>query len=216
MMYKCKRCGYSTTRRHDMSKHFKRINACEVLCTRVSIQENKQETMNNLLEHDKPTNTIINTNCNNTYNIIINSFHNSNYSKLSTDEVMKCCLMDLKEQNVPKIENLLEKLHFNKNFPENHNIKIENRRTNKILTFNGSSFIEDQPDILETILKKLEEVIEESIDNTKGSMYMNKLRNHLGYMSKDEEYSSIVTDEIRKSLYNNRKIVNDTHKTVKK
>jgi hypothetical protein len=256
-MYECKRCGYSTSRRNDMYKHFNRLKICDSVYRDISIEECienmemekernvceyckktfikkksilkhfctekikrlEKELENKILElSNQPKNTINNnTNCNNTYNIInINSFHNSDYSRLPPEEVFKCCLMDTKEQNVPRIENLLEKLHFDKNFPENHNIKIENRRTNKILTFNGESFIEEQPDILDTILKKLEEVIEESIDNKTASIYMTKLRNHLGYMEKDEEYSNVVTDEILKSLYNNRKIVNDTHKTSKK
>jgi len=41
---------------------------------------------------------------------------------------------------------------------------------------------------------------------------MTKLRNHLDYMMKDSEYNYVVNDEMCRTMYNGKKMVNETHK----
>lgn len=77
-----------------------------------------------------PLPTINNHNHNNTIDTVnnnitinINTFGNENLDYISDKEVMKCI-----ERVFCSVPALLEKIHFDPNHPENHNIKITNRK----------------------------------------------------------------------------------------
>jgi DNA-binding protein YbaB len=79
-------------------------------------------------------------NNNNIYNIEIkvNSFEKTDYNVLK-DNIHTC----VKDGKVDEAK-LIKLLHFNKDHPENHNIKVVNKRENRIQVFNGENFEESE------------------------------------------------------------------------
>ena len=71
---------------------------------------------------------------NNNIHIHVNSFEKTDYTVIK-DKIHTC----IKNGKVDESK-LIKLLHFNKDAPQNHNIKIENKRENKIKVFNGNEF----------------------------------------------------------------------------
>jgi hypothetical protein len=69
-------------------------------------------------------------------NITLNSFDKTDYTVLK-DNIHEC----IKDGIVDEAK-LIKLLHFNKKHPENHNIKITNKRENKIKIYDGKEFKE--------------------------------------------------------------------------
>jgi hypothetical protein len=158
-------------------------------------------------------NSDINSHNNITNNITINAFKDMDYNLLK-DEILLCLENQDPKLQVPAFEKIIDAVHFNKDNPSNHNIYKPNVRDDRILTFNGDDFVVDKMAI-DIILKKLEEVIENSIDKENGKVYLKKLKNHLKLKQEDNDYHEATKDDIAVGLYNGRKIVTSTHKNLK-
>lgn len=150
-----------------------------------------------------------NNNTVNNITININAFKDTDYTHI-TNEIIKC--LETEKGNVPMFEEMVKKLHFNKDFPENHNIYKPNVREDRILTFNGDSFIVDKTAV-DTMLEKLENEIEKVVkdDHTKNHL-IGKLKTHLKLKKTDCEYIHETKKDISTELYNGRDIVKQTHK----
>lgn len=238
VMYTCPRCDYETSKKSSIRNHFKRKTICKPLNSDTSIEEcikllesdqlkfnlecshcNKKFNSRKRLEAHyemcvKPEKTgeqmiTVNNNYNTTtYNIInIKSFKNTNYLALK-DEIINCLEDQDPQLKVPVFERLVDKIHFNKDYPENHNIYKPNVRDDRILTFNGEDFIVDKFAI-DKILDNLEDILKQC-----GKDYLEKLKHHLQLKQKDRDYSEATKDDIAVSLYNGRNIVKNTHKSV--
>jgi hypothetical protein len=78
-----------------------------------------------------------NNNSNNTHiHIHINSYEKTDYNVLK-DKIHTC----IKDGKVDESK-LIKLLHFNKDAPQNHNLKIISKRDNRIQVFNGTDFEE--------------------------------------------------------------------------
>jgi molecular chaperone DnaK (HSP70) len=112
---------------------------------------------------------------------------------------------------------LVEKLHFDKNLPENHNVYISNLRDDYVLMYDGKiwrlkdrddalqQLYEDKSDILET---KFEELIEKLDDQT-----IRMFNRFLKIKDTDDEKIKIIKKELKKTLYENREIKIKTRKS---
>jgi molecular chaperone DnaK (HSP70) len=111
---------------------------------------------------------------------------------------------------------LVEKMHFNENLPENHNVYISNLRDEYVLMYDGKKWrlnnrddalqqlYEDKSDILET---KFEELIEQLDDST-----IKMFNRFLKIKDDDDEKIKVIKKELKKTLYDNREIVMKTRK----
>jgi hypothetical protein len=158
-----------------------------------------------------------NSNCNNTVNINvfnIQSHSSTDYDSLKND-IIKCLEDQDPQLKVPSFEKIIEKIHFDNDHPENHNIYKPNFREDKVLTYNGKSFIVDK-NATDTLLKKLENVIEDCVkdDETKREC-MKKLTYHLKLKQEDFEYLEATKKDINTTLYNGRDIVKQTQRKLK-
>jgi hypothetical protein len=126
----------------------------------------------------------------------VHSFEKTDYSVLK-DKIHTC----IKDGKVDEAK-LIKLLHFNKDAPQNHNVMIENKRDKTIKVFNGEEFEDSGYSGKEGIWKfsektigETEKAIGEEIDEQEPT--------------RDEKTYKI--NQIEKELYNNRKIVNETH-----
>jgi hypothetical protein len=100
-----------------------------------------------------------NTNCNNTnIHIHVNSFEKTDYTVLK-DKIHTC----IKNGKVDEAK-LIKLLHFNKDAPQNHNIKIENKRENRIKVYNGIKFEESEYNGKEGIFKFSQDTLKKTGD----------------------------------------------------
>jgi hypothetical protein len=169
--YKCYRCGYKSMQKIDIKKHLNKKKSCDPIFMDVSIEEalnllnekdkdalndfimkiledkNKEieelkkqlEEKNNNTETNNTINGdngVIDYSTNYNINIQVNSYDKTDYSVIK-DKIKTCIL---KDGSVDEVK-LVKLLHFNKEYPENQNVKLENTKTNKILTYDGENFV---------------------------------------------------------------------------
>ena len=176
-MYKCLRCGYSSLYKNDIKKHLQKKIQCKPILSNISREDcskilNSKDTfmidifMNEIktLKEKNMTNNGINiTNngnhnnntINNNIHITINAFENTDYTVIK-DEIHKC----IKNGKLDETK-FIKLLHFNKKHPQNHNVKIENKRENRVLTYNGEKF-EEYGDRQDGVLDFIEETLEKT------------------------------------------------------
>jgi hypothetical protein len=139
----CPRCMISFTHRNNKNRHIKE-NKCKARSIIHARTPNIQNITNN--------NNIINNTTNNTQNniqnkIIINNFGSERIDHISHDEIMK--ILQSGTNTVPLY---IKKKHFDKNFPENNNIKYSN--DNKCQVLEDNSWQEKDIGLLSTNLMK--------------------------------------------------------------
>jgi hypothetical protein len=136
--------------------------------------------------------------------IHINSYKDTNYDVLK-DNVASC----IKNGKVDEVE-LLKLLHFNEKFPENHNVKIDNKRANRIMAYNGDKFEEKHSgsegvfDFLEGSMKNIGK--QDFVDDEQFVAI-----NNASVENEEPKQKTKKIHEISKILYNGKEMVNGTH-----
>ena len=198
--FHCTCCNLSFSRKTNLQRHLKtesHINRQNNLCLeqKIKLLEERLESVekmllkNNSKDIEQSNNNIYNTTNNTTNNVIINNnITILPYGKENTNYLnSKVMTGIMKRLNVCIVE-LFNKIHFDANHPENHNIKMQNVRDNKCLVWQGNKWvwkplaetIEDRQQQLIGILEDSEEdrLIPETIRqnwlNRKDSFSTNK------------------------------------------
>ena len=149
----CPRCMVSFSSRQAKSNHLKR-NTCKarsIIYARTPNPQNIESTCvinNNNIETQINNNTTIDKQINTTTNIYINNYGNEridylNYEKLF--EILKT------GYDVPRL--LTKELHFNKDFPENNNIKYKND-SNALIKKDDEFILKDLNILAEELVKE--------------------------------------------------------------
>jgi hypothetical protein len=183
MGYECLRCGFTHYQKNNVRQHIKRKKDCEVVLLNIT----KEECLRNIENADKDltidlmkeeikklrkqvihnkecfttsgdNNTVNNHSNNNYINITVNSFEKTDYTILK-DKIHTC----IKNGKVDEAK-LIKLLHFNKDAPQNHNIKIENKRENRIKVFNGTDFEDSEYNGKEGIFKFSQDTLNKTGD----------------------------------------------------
>ncbi len=161
----CKFCNKSFTRKTGLTKHLKCCKKknendenTELFELKKQHEELKEQVEDLLIELSKQS-TISNTTNNNTtnnttnnqnkiINININNFGNENTKYLRKDY-----LNNLLEKAFTAIPKLIEKIHFNPKHPENHNIKITNKKEPYIKVRKNDKWeLQDKKETLENLV----------------------------------------------------------------
>ena len=229
---KCNYCGAIFTRGSSLTRHI------ESRCKVKKENDNKMEELmtilieikdsNNELKEDvkklKEENTKYKNIINNTQNIgtlnnigtqnitfKINAYGKEDSSKITVNDYKR--ILGRGMNSVPAF---VEKLHFDKNVPENHNVYISNLRDEYVLMYDGKiwrlknrddalqQLYEDKSDILET---KFEELIERLDEPT-----IRMFKRFLKIKDDDDEKIKVIKKELKKTLYENRGVVMNTRK----
>ena len=184
--YKCKYCNKEFTKRQNKWRHETKV------CKKQNKDlENRLIYLENEISNLKKENVKITNNIQNKINsdnqIIINNFGNENLSYLTENKFKKILMMGGKS-----IPSLIKQIHFNPKHPENHNVRIKNkklkfaevRHDNKWKYKHKKAVLDDLVDFGYITLEEFKENNEEKMDDllTKGfNRMMNKYE-----MSKDE------------------------------
>ena len=177
----CKKCysKNSHMRRHEKTCKHKtafenniKIKKLEEENKKVLEQYNKlQETIEKLILEKPEVNTITNNNTNinntnshNTINIHINNFGEENKRYITKDYIS--ALLEKPFQAIPE---LIKYTHFNEEHPENHNLKITNKKDSymKVLKNNKWELVDKKTTISDLIDKQHSQLNSYDMDETK-------------------------------------------------
>jgi hypothetical protein len=183
-----------------MKKMVEQLN--EKLDKQVNIIDKQGNKIDELLKNPGTTN-IIN---NNTMNIMILSHKDTDVSHLKDIDYYNSigrCIMS--------VPNLIKRIHFDKNRPENHNIYIKNKRNEYIMVYDGGKWIvKDQTEVVDDLIRENEYRLEDWIDEG-SKKYPKAMKKFKLYMSKRDEKGvpEKVRNEVKMMLYNNRDMIQE-------
>jgi hypothetical protein len=176
------------------------------------LEKEKQEKNELMKQNAQLISKTGNNNNNKTYNITNNiniiAFKDTNYNLLTKDILN--LLNDPDNIKVPLFERFVQKIHFDRENPSNHNVYKNNKSNDEVMIYDGEQFIVDKRAI-ESILTKLENTIENNLNNEEHKIQLKKLREHLKRRG-DPEYTRGVEEGMNLTLYNNRRLTKETHK----
>ena len=146
-------------------------------------------------------------------NIKLLSYSDTDRSHLTDKDILKC----LKHSNFC-IPHLIEKIHFDANKPENHNVYISNLKNKYVMMYDGNKWeCKDRDEQISNLMDDNEGVIEYKLEEwiEKGLKYPEMMRKFNRYIEKKDNNKVInkIKDEIKLLLYNNRNIVNKEEPT---
>ena len=177
----------------EMKKEFEK----ERLEMRQAFEESMKEQINKILE--KHAGTINNTNSHNiekqqNINININSFGNENTDYIDNKSILACISKVYKS-----IPSLLEKIHFDPKHPENHNIKITNKKLPyaSVMRNNQKWKTVDRKDAIETMVLNGYNMLDEKYAENKEKFPASKQQNFEGFQSKFESEDKDMMRQIK-------------------
>jgi hypothetical protein len=210
--YSCKYCGQQYKHKQSVTKHIK-----------YSCTQNKTEDLTELvrllnlqLEHkDKQIETqskqIEKLMCkleinnytqitnNNTFNVNLLNYKNTDTSHLTDLDYRKCI-----KNPLSCVLNLIEKVHFNPEKPENMNIYIPSLKDKYIMMYQDNKWMCENREELNTIYRHKEELIEYWIHENKDDE-IQKFFNRYSHI-KDEEMGYIM-DKLKLMMFNKRDLI---------
>ena len=142
-------------------------------------------------------------------NIKILAYKNTDISHLTDQDYIQC----LNKSNMC-IPQLIKKIHFNPEKPENHNVYISNIKNKYIMIYDGNKWnLNNQDEAIDDLIDAnefvLEQKLEEWIEN--GQDYPEIMRKFNRYLEKKEkdEVLNKIKEEIKLILFNNRKVIKE-------
>jgi hypothetical protein len=159
--------SYAHKRRHEI--HRCKENS-SIKDKKIKILEKEKKKLEKKIEKmmDKVC-TINNTTNNNTNNIVIVN----NYGKENTDYLTAEKISKLLDRPYDSIQDLIKMLHFNVDHPENHNVKITNKKEPFALVWNNPIWE----------LRKKKSVVKDMVD--KGYMMIDTTHDEVSYDDND-------------------------------
>lgn len=148
--YRCENCGYLTIYKSHFTDHTNRKKPCKksYFCEECDFKSGTQNGLSVHLTTIHVKNTIVNNNIvNNTLNNTLNINNGFSpmvngplpFSKTDYSKIHEFISLMLNDKGYVDVVKFFELTHFNKNFPQNHNINIVDGRTKQlsILEENG-------------------------------------------------------------------------------
>ena len=127
-------------------------------------------------------------------NIIIKAFGNENTDYIDDKAILACISKVYKS-----IPSLLEKIHFDPNHPENHNIKITNKKQPyaSVMGNNQKWKTVDRKDAIETMVLNGYNMLDEKYAENKEKLPSSKQQNFEGFQSKFESEDKDMMKQIK-------------------
>ena len=197
-----------------LKKYDQLINHLITENTRLIKQIECLERKINLMKHENKTasqtsyNTQVNVNNNLnlvTYNVDLRAFGHENWEHLSTDTIIP--IMKQVNSAIPEIVKIL---HFSSEHPENHNIKITNKKLNHVTVFDGKTWsTRDKNNTLEAIVSNIVDKLETNYEYD----FINSSSNHVQQLWQilrdraDTKQQKQIKTNVEFVLYDNRKMI---------
>jgi hypothetical protein len=136
------------------------------------------------------------TTINNNLTINLTAYNNPNLENI--EKYLKSSVKKL----FLAIPTLVEKIHFNNDIPENHNMCIKNARSKLAKVFNGKKWTTiDEEELLNELVDTYESLLEEH-----DSKYIDRM-NIIKTRDTEEKVYEDLRGEVKKVLYENRKMI---------
>jgi len=203
--YHKKSCDHKSARSSNLlgsSSHATEI-LLETLQQKLDIYEKERDEMKSQIallldKHAEIHNNTTNHNNTNveTQNITINinAFGNENTDYID-DKAMLACISRIYKS----IPSLLEKIHFDPKHPENHNIKITNKKLPyaSVMGVNQKWKTVDRKDAIETMVMNGYNLLDEKYTENKDKIPISKQQNFEGFQTKFETEDKDVMRQIK-------------------
>jgi hypothetical protein len=200
--FKCSFCSKLFAHASSLSKHrttckmkiMVPIKEVEALRSRF---EREKEVMQKQIEelllsaqHNKITNNIETQNI----NININAFGNENTDYLDDKAILACI-----GRVYNSIPSLLEKIHFDPKHPENHNIKITNRKLPyaSVMGNNQKWKTVDRKDAIDTMVNNSYNILDDKFKENKDKIPASTQQHFRGFQSKFDTEDKELMKEIK-------------------
>jgi|LauGreDrversion4_2_1035121.scaffolds.fasta_scaffold00911_20 hypothetical protein len=129
----------------------------------------------------------------------VNSFHDTTYDFLKDKDYIYCI-----NRVILCVPNLIKRIHFNKDHPENNNIYLSNFRNKYISMMERKNWVlKPLDETLDKIIRDYEFILEEWVDNHKDKTITDKFAKYTTIKT-EENVIKTVKEEIKLLLYNNR------------
>jgi hypothetical protein len=226
--YNCPRCGFETDHKSNMKVHIERKIQCKVNKLDINIKEYQDQILdrtfdkiqqllfeNNALKKEilelknqLSPNIINNVEGHQYNNSVVININLTPYNDPNLDGAEKYYLGAIKKA-FKSIPTIIENIHFNKEFPENHNICITNFRTKLAKVFNGKEWKTMNEDALinelvDTYEALLENWAEDDPDRMKYIENYNEIKKRDG----ESKVMKQIKDEVKKLIYDKRMMIN--------
>jgi hypothetical protein len=162
---------------------------------KLAFEETMKEQINKILEKHAGTTNNNTTNIETqNINIIINSFGKENIDYIDNKSFLASLSKVYKS-----IPSLLEKIHFDPNHPENHNIKITNKKLPyaSVMGNNQKWKTVDRKDAIESMVLNGYNMLDEKYAENKEKMPASKQQNFEGFQSKFESEDKELMKQIK-------------------
>lgn len=209
LTYKCKYCNIEFGNRNSKYKHQKK-------CTKKTINKqlddlkeeytksqqymmNEIDNLKTLLENKEQNINVETMNI----EIVINNFGNENINYISSNYLTK-----LLELPLGAIKKLVKQIHFNKHHPENHNLKITNKKLPYISLFSNNKWvIEDKKQVLENIVDNGYTIIDEHYIETSDNLTEKQRERYIkfqtNYENGDKDLKKKLLKDVELTILNN-------------
>jgi len=211
--YLCERCFKNFTRRANLERHMIKKFPCKDASQEMKILSKKLRVLTMTQKAQKIEKININSNnvnnSNNTQNIVIvNAYQNKNMDHITDQEFIRCL-----NRTLLCIPALIDKVHFDPNVPENHNVYISDINRNRGKSFDGKQWQNmNGDDLADKLIYQFEEVICNTIDKfseDNPELHTKLLKKYELYEEVKETDGALenLIKEIKAILYNRKYIV---------
>lgn len=205
----CIHCGKTFSRPFTLRRHME--SSCKMIkcaVTELKVEKTRLMEENNKLEEkvkqlqtdliNKPS--IINNTINQTNNMTNTQIINiNNYGKEDISYITSNLVNKYLEAPYTALPNLLKSIHFHPKHPENHNIKITNRREPYAKVFEDNKWLlKDKNQVIEDIRDKGKLILDNYRDEEKHSNFKNMCYNE--FCNKLENQDKDLIDRIFKDI----------------
>ena len=203
--FHCSFCTKSFAHASSMSKHKtlckmkSMVSIKEVEALRSQFEKEK-EAMQKQIEDlllSSQSNNQINNNIGTQVNININAFGNENIDYIDNKTIIAC--IDRVYRSIPS---LLEKIHFDPKHPENHNIKITNKKLPyaSVMGVNQKWKTVDRKDAIDTMVTNGYNMLDEKYIENKDKLPTTKQQRFEGFQSRFETEDKEIMKQIKSEV----------------
>jgi hypothetical protein len=211
----CKYCNKEFSRSDSLKRHIKNTckeresstqnNSIVAIQEKMQLMEKEKEELKKHIEIllTKVGNNNITNNITN--NIQLNSYGSEDLSHIT--KTLKTELLKLPFAMIPK---LVEKVHFDPNKPENHNLMIVNKKESYVSIFkNGKWHYRDKNETLSDLVDGKYYILDEHYDSTNGTgLTQFQKQNYESFRNKfddkDKELHKFMNQQCELTILNNR------------
>ncbi len=214
---KCEYCDKILSDKNSKTRHLKICKLKPNEKSKIKQLEDKVAELSSKLSAVKITNnnTTNNTNSNNTTNNTINNYITISLTPYNDPnmEGMQQYLEAALRKTFLSVPNLIESVHFNKEYPENQNICITNRRTKDAKVFDGKKWKTVNKELL---LNEIVDTYERELTNYAEEQGKTKFIKEYNNAKKRGNAEKDLKEEVHNVIYDNSDKVNTKIKEVKK